>query len=287
MGDEEQPGAGGMEPFVLGIYLGRLVEAAKLAVTCASDLLDAYERYESDLTATSRLQLDRSIPSPERLASYNAIRPQLEVNRLRVTYRAHSFLMLTGTVSLFLWPGGGGDQAVKRARSEEIRQLLGIDDSAISNRLFRDHIAHFDERVDKWANQSTQRIWIDAPIDQCEGVDPSSFVQNLDIAHMRISIWSRNDTTEVLNLLDLIEEVAGFCGAAIKAKVENDVAMQTKYSTNAGYEPPESFIKTSIDYTLEHALQGVLTVSDRLPAIRTAVEALDRERAEAVARTER
>jgi hypothetical protein len=67
----------------------------------------------------------------------------------------HSFLTHTSNVSKLLWPPtGGGDKQGRKDRKERgkvLRRILGLTgDNALKNRSLRDHLEHFDERMDTW-----------------------------------------------------------------------------------------------------------------------------------------
>ena len=56
-------------------------------------------------------------------------------------------LIAAGNVSKILWPG----RDKNKARGFHLRALLKIEDgNPISDRKFRDHFEHYDERLEKW-----------------------------------------------------------------------------------------------------------------------------------------
>jgi hypothetical protein len=56
-------------------------------------------------------------------------------------------LIAAGNVSKILWPG----RDKNKARGIQLRTFLKIeDDNPISDRKFRDHFEHYDERLEKW-----------------------------------------------------------------------------------------------------------------------------------------
>ncbi len=66
------------------------------------------------------------------------------------------YLHHTASISLVLWPSANGknkeiSKEDRLKRGEELRTLFGISGSSIfSERKFRDHIAHMDERLEDW-----------------------------------------------------------------------------------------------------------------------------------------
>lgn len=84
----------------------------------------------------------------------------------------HSFLTHTSNVSRLFWPPvpkrrDAESEAEYHARiqpldkvqrSMSLRQLYGIDDThCLRNRTLRDHLEHYDERLDHWRQTSTNR----------------------------------------------------------------------------------------------------------------------------------
>jgi hypothetical protein len=116
----------------------------------------------------------------------------------------HSFLTHASNVSQILWPGAPKrkmketnqqyDERVKAdkrmQRGEVLRKLLGIDDGEhpLKSRKLRDHLEHFDERLDEWAAAGANRTYLQdfigdvretltiAPRDQMRSFDPDLVV---------------------------------------------------------------------------------------------------------------
>ena len=69
-----------------------------------------------------------------------------------------SYLHYTSNVSLILWPYPKGRKSIKEkrmARGSYLRQILLLpEEHLLSDRKFRDHIAHMDERIDDWWGDS-------------------------------------------------------------------------------------------------------------------------------------
>lgn len=90
------------------------------------------------------------------------------------------FLHHAAAISLLLWPTKG--QAAK-ARATYLKTQLGIDETNIlSNRKLRNHITHFDERLDTWAKNSLRHIVVDQNIGDMQraisGVPTTAFLRN-------------------------------------------------------------------------------------------------------------
>ncbi|MCD8739359.1 hypothetical protein LT679_01985 [Mucilaginibacter roseus] len=68
-----------------------------------------------------------------------------------------SILVAAGNVSKILWP----NQRYK-TRGEELRKLLQVKpDNPLSNRTFRNHFEHYDERVEEYFQVNSQGVYTD------------------------------------------------------------------------------------------------------------------------------
>jgi|ERR1700744_5089562 len=68
-----------------------------------------------------------------------------------------SILVSVGNVSKILWP----DKKYK-TRGEKLRQLLQVEkDNPLSNRTFRNHFEHYDERIEEYFESNTQGVYTD------------------------------------------------------------------------------------------------------------------------------
>ena len=68
-----------------------------------------------------------------------------------------SILVAAGNVSKILWP----NQKYKN-RGERLRQMLNVNaDNLLSNRDFRNHFEHYDERIEEWFNTQSSAVYID------------------------------------------------------------------------------------------------------------------------------
>lgn len=68
-----------------------------------------------------------------------------------------SILVAAGNVSKILWP----NQKYK-SRGERLRQMLNVsEDNLLSNRKFRNHFEHYDERIEEWFNTQSSAVYSD------------------------------------------------------------------------------------------------------------------------------
>lgn len=70
------------------------------------------------------------------------------------------FINRAAMVSKMLWPVSKATFA--RQRGETLRQALDVnDDSLLNSKTLRNHLEHFDERIDRWYEKSGYRIYAD------------------------------------------------------------------------------------------------------------------------------
>ncbi|MBB6111267.1 hypothetical protein SAMN05421821_11177 [Mucilaginibacter lappiensis] len=92
---------------------------------------------------------------------------QRAAGRLRATHEnfdhvetwcsIQSILVSVGNVSKILWP-----IEKYKGRGVELRKILKVEkDNPLSNRKFRNHFEHYDERVDEYFSYNSQGLYID------------------------------------------------------------------------------------------------------------------------------
>lgn len=131
-----------MDSFSKSVYASEVWTQCRFALDAIDHLNDA-------------LELLRSPPDPR----------QASLFRSEVFRAIHSFLAHTSNVSLLLWPPlpkRGNGESVKAyerrlatkqpvIRSRALRAEFGLpDEHLLKNRRLRDHLEHFDERLDEW-----------------------------------------------------------------------------------------------------------------------------------------
>ena len=84
------------------------------------------------------------------LATYN------NFDRLEVWCSIQSILVSAGNVSKILWPNKN------RLRGKRLREMLKVEaDNILSNRKFRNHFEHYDERIEEWFDNRPNGVYID------------------------------------------------------------------------------------------------------------------------------
>ena len=78
-------------------------------------------------------------------------------DKVEVWCSIQSILVAAGNVSKILWP----DQKHK-IRGERLRQILKVGKSnLLSDRRFRNHFEHYDERIEDWFNNQSSAVYND------------------------------------------------------------------------------------------------------------------------------
>lgn len=117
------------------------------------------KRYLSELLIQSEYALEAVVRMNRALADHGTG---------EFFYEAQSFVAHAAAMSRILWPPWVRDNA-RRERAEgrgvHLRRLLGIgDEHPLRKRSLRDHLEHFDERLDAWAEESAYHAVIDLHI---------------------------------------------------------------------------------------------------------------------------
>ena len=78
--------------------------------------------------------------------------------------------------SKILWP----TKKQYKARGKHLRELLGVDDNnVLSDRTFRNHFEHYDERIEEWFENSNSAVYMDSRIEPFEPIDLSAVLTAL------------------------------------------------------------------------------------------------------------
>ncbi|NJE47332.1 hypothetical protein E3E35_07955 [Thermococcus sp. GR7] len=129
-----------------------------------------------------------------------------ETLRLEVFYNAHSFLTHVANISKILAP----DKGRKR---KEILEELGLLEKELEihkARRLRNHLEHYDERLEKWFGESKAHNYADMnimPRSAIVGIDPKDFLRNLDPETLHFMFQAEDyDLQKLKAEVDLIKE---------------------------------------------------------------------------------
>ena len=130
---------------------------------------------------------------------------------------AQGVLSHAAAISRLLWPPRNKDERA-RTRGEHLRSVLQVpDDHALQARTLRDHLEHFDERLDQWTQETTHGTIVDL----CIG-PASSFVGGASVGRgdfLRVYEPDRNVFTfrgDEFNIQELVTGIESLRGAAVE-----------------------------------------------------------------------
>jgi hypothetical protein len=122
-----------------------------------------------------------------------------------------SILVAAANVSKILWPA----KKQNRARGKHLRDLLGVDDdNLLSDRTFRNHFEHYDERIEKWVESNNSAVYMDSRINPFEPTPlslPQLFHRSYNPTSKTLSFRGESiDLAAVLAELSKIREKSRF-----------------------------------------------------------------------------
>ena len=93
------------------------------------------------------------------LVAVLAMNRHLKESNVPLFFReAQAFLVNAAALSRLLWPASNG----ARERGASLRALLSLpDEHPLRSRKLRDHLEHFDERLDRWLRETSGRNVVD------------------------------------------------------------------------------------------------------------------------------
>ncbi|WP_231421656.1 hypothetical protein [Pseudomonas sp. Leaf59] len=198
-----------MDKHVLGVYLSEL-ESQSLMALNAINVLDK-------VTAIDHEQMI-DMGSEQRI----------EINK-ECFRSVHSFLTHLSNISRLIWPpalspkqncfcdkpramGLKCNTCVARMRSAEILSALNIIDPehVLKNRTLRDHLEHFDERIDHWMQTSERRNYVQDYIGAkggIQGMEESDMMRQYDPDNGNFTF--RGETHSLVDLFAGLQDLLG------------------------------------------------------------------------------
>ncbi len=128
---------------------------------------------------------------------------------------AADFLQHTSAASRLLWPPGGSN-ADRKARADtrgtHLRAVLGVDgEHVLKNRRLRDHLEHYDERIDDWAVTSPNRNIVDNMIGPRTAIGGDA-IKDSDIMRLYDPATKcfvfRGESFDIQALVDGVQDIA-------------------------------------------------------------------------------
>ena len=119
-----------------------------------------------------------------------------------------SILVAAANVSKILWPAKS-----YKARGKQLRELLSVDDrNLLSDRTFRNHFEHYDERIEDWFDNNNSAIYMDSRIDPFEPTPwslPQVFHRSYNPTSQTLSF--RDESIDLKAVLTALAEIREKC----------------------------------------------------------------------------
>ncbi len=125
---------------------------------------------------------------------------------LEVWCSIQSILVAAGNVSKILWPS-----KKNKVRGERLRQILNVEkDNPLSERKFRNHFEHYDERIEDWFNNSSSAVYSDLAMNPAlRGNFHSNFHRGCN--SFNNTLVFRDETLDLNQILKALEEIRDKC----------------------------------------------------------------------------
>ncbi len=119
-----------------------------------------------------------------------------------------SILVAAANVSKILWPS-----KKYRSRGENLRKRLNIkEDNILSDRNFRNHFEHYDERIEKWFNTQSSAVYTDLAMNPSLytlGAMPTNI--NRGYNSFNNTLIFRGESLDLEAILNALKEVRARC----------------------------------------------------------------------------
>lgn len=129
-------------------------------------------------------------------------------DQIEVWCSIQSILVAAGNVSKILWP-----QKKHAARGEKLRKLLNVNqNNLLSDRKFRNHFEHYDERIDAWFAENSSAVYMDMVIDPFKSIR-GHFPTNNHRAYdpLTQTLTFRGDSIDLAAVLNELDEIRLKC----------------------------------------------------------------------------
>jgi hypothetical protein len=134
--------------------------------------------------------------------------PNDHFDHIEVWCSIQSILMAAGNLSKILWP-----RKKFAARGEYLRKLLNVDKSnLLSDRKFRNHFEHYDERIEDWFAENRSAVYIDlafVPIKPIFGKFPVT--RHRAYNPLTKTLMFRGESFDLAAVLNELEEIRIKC----------------------------------------------------------------------------
>jgi len=139
------------------------------------------------------------------IAANNMVEALEERAQDRFWYSIQAFLVAVANVSKLLW-GRNEEMAERRV---DLRQSLSVNDnSVLQSRTMRNSFEHFNERLERWVEESGPGMVVDSnvmPRGAIAGLDAENYLRNFDPNSWTLIF--RDETFELRPLIQAVNQV--------------------------------------------------------------------------------
>ena len=162
------------------------------------------------MTILKEMVLIGEIVSQSKIAQRAAQELQLsneKFNQLGVWSSIQLILISAGNVSKILW------NSKYKNRSEQLRNLLNVaDDNLLSNRKFRNHFEHYDERIENWFENQSSAVYKDLEMNpSMTNSEQVNKKNNRGYNSFNNTIIFRGESLNLNEVLKALEEINHSC----------------------------------------------------------------------------
>lgn len=131
---------------------------------------------------------------------------QNKFDTIEVWCSIQSILVAAGNVSKILWPSKKNE-----LRGERLRQIIKVEKSnPLSERKFRNHFEHYDERIEDWFNNHSSAVYSDLAMNPSLQGNMVSY-NNRGYNSFNNTLVFRGETLDLNEILKALEEILNNC----------------------------------------------------------------------------
>ncbi|MFK7795623.1 MAG: hypothetical protein AB8B89_09755 [Gammaproteobacteria bacterium] len=171
---------------------------------------------DSQISGLAEMVFISEIVKQAKIAKRAAVRLHATNNyfdEIEVWCSIQSILVAAGNISKILWPS----HESRLPRGEKLRALLEVElDNLLSDRKFRNHFEHYDERIEDWFKSNNSAVYSDSRINSLEPTPwsfPQFFHRDYNSESQILTFRGESiDLGAVIKELELIQKKCrGFC----------------------------------------------------------------------------
>lgn len=129
-------------------------------------------------------------------------------DKLEVWSSIQLILVAAANVSKILWP-----QKKYKSRGDLLRKLLNVDqNNLLSDRRFRNHFEHYDEKIENWFKDQPSAVYRDLEIDPFKSIwGITDHNKNRTYDPIKQTITFRGESLDLEEVLNALEEIRLKC----------------------------------------------------------------------------